>query len=118
MLEMGRPRVTTPACPSCPCTVHPSARDSPFPPCPGNSGCLPQHLGSPPHPNSHSQWPLQNSAPHCSPFFLQSDYQGHPHTPSPGLPQASSLGLTCRQEDAPHAALAETKLLKNVMKMG
>lgn len=38
--------------------------------------------------------------------------------PNPGLPQARSLGLTGRQEDAPHTALAETKLLKNVVKMG
>lgn len=59
-----------------------------------------------------------NTTPLCSQVFLYNGYQGHPYTPNAGLPQASFLGLTCRQEDAPHAALAETKLLKNVVKMG
>lgn len=102
--------MTTPACPSCPSTAHPSARDTPFP-------WLPQHLGYSLHPKPVISSP-SNTRALTSQLFLQSDYQGHPHAPNPGLPQASSLGLTCRQKDAPHTALAETKLLKNVVKMG
>lgn len=95
------------------CTSH-----SQRPPFPLGSGCLPLSVAV------LCISPYIISGPHpilialCFHPFLQCLW-GYHNTPTLDLTApGSSPGLTCRQEDTSHTALAEAQLLNNVVKMG
>lgn len=107
--------MTTPVCPSCPAlhTHQPGTSPSPWGrwlPAPAPMAVL---YTLTPMVRSPSKY--HSTVPN---YPSRVAIRGTLTHPNPGLPQALSLGLTGRQEDAPHTALAETKLLKNVVKMG
>lgn len=95
------------------CTSH-----SQRPPFPHGSGCLPIICGCSLFPTFHNQWAPSNTYSSVSNPFCRLSVRDI-ITPQPDLTAPGrSPGLTCRQNDASHTALAEAELLNNVVKMG